>query len=62
MYLFFFFQTTIEDIGSQLTAYSEKANSLHKQNIELSEELKSVFEKYELREQVNLKYSPFFIR
>ncbi|CAF2666997.1 unnamed protein product [Rotaria sp. Silwood2] len=45
------FQTTIDEIASQLSNYSEKSTSLREQNIQLSEELTSVVKKYELREK-----------
>jgi len=45
------FQTTIDDIASQLSNYSEKSTSLREQNIELSEKLASVVKDYDLREK-----------
>ncbi|CAF3544045.1 unnamed protein product [Rotaria sordida] len=45
------FQTTIDEIASQLSNYSEKSTSLREQNMQLSEELTSVVKKYELREK-----------
>ncbi|CAF1191047.1 unnamed protein product [Adineta ricciae] len=45
------FQTTIDEIASQLSNYSEKSTSLRDQNAQLSEQLASVIKDYELREK-----------
>jgi len=45
------FQTTIDEIASQLSNYSEKSTSLREQNIQLSEQLASVVKDYDLREK-----------
>ncbi|CAF3797871.1 unnamed protein product, partial [Rotaria magnacalcarata] len=45
------FQTTIDEIASQLSNYSEKSTSLREQNLQLSEELTNVVKRYELREK-----------
>ena len=53
----YFFQTTIDDIASQLSSYSEKSTSLREQNAELSEKLTTVVKDYELREKVMISHS-----
>lgn len=45
------FQTTIDEIASQLSNYSEKSTSLREQNLHLSEQLGNVVKDYELREK-----------
>jgi len=45
------FQTTIDEIASQLSNYSEKSTTLREQNIQLSEQLATVVKDYELREK-----------
>lgn len=54
------FQTTIDEIASQLSNYSEKSTSLREQNLHLSEQLANVVKDYELREKVSINLS-FFV-
>ncbi|CAF4027219.1 unnamed protein product [Rotaria sp. Silwood2] len=44
------FQTTIDEITSQLSNYSAQSTSLRERNLQLSEQLTSVVKEYELRE------------
>ena len=46
------FQSTINDIQSQMNEHYQKNTKLREENIELANKLKSLIEQYELREQV----------
>ena len=47
-----FFQTTIDEIQSQLSNYSTQSASLGERNVQLSEQLASVVKEYDAREKV----------